>query len=208
MFAPALGAIRLAAREGGLQALRVQYTTELARRREVNAVNLREAIEYQAPSVRAAALAAHQELVRLGIPHAFVGGLAVGAHGYVRATSDVDFLVGEEAFEEHGAGIVTFRPGVPIHVGGVSIDYLTAAKLGAHLRAVLEHPLLSDGLPVVPVEDLVFMKLVAHRMRDRADVTELLKRGIDATRVRPYLATHAPDLLPSFEALVEQAARE
>lgn len=37
-------------------------------------------------------------LTRLRVPHALVGGLAVGLHGHPRATKDVDFLVGEEAF--------------------------------------------------------------------------------------------------------------
>lgn len=158
--------------------------------------------------VRSAALTAHQELERLGIRHAFVGGLAVGAHGYVRATEDVHFLVGDDALEQHAGGIVTFRSGIPIDVGGVSVDYLTTAKLGAHVKAELDSPVVSDGLPVVTIEALVYMKLVAHRMRDRADVTELLKRGVEVGRVRAYLSAHAPDLLGRFDVLVEQAARE
>jgi len=38
------------------------------------------------------------ELRKLGVRHALIGGLAVGVHGHVRATKDVDFLVGGEAF--------------------------------------------------------------------------------------------------------------
>jgi hypothetical protein len=38
-------------------------------------------------------------LTALGIPHALIGGLAVGVYGHPRATKDVDFLVGTEAFE-------------------------------------------------------------------------------------------------------------
>jgi hypothetical protein len=186
----------------------VQIVVALEPRRLVNAVKLRVAIDFQAPAVRSAALTAHDELTRQGIRHAFVGGLAVGAHGYVRATNDVDFLVGAETFEEHGGGIVTFRPGVPINVRGVSIDYLTVAELGPHVDAVLDAPVMSDGLPTVPIEVLVYMKLVAHRMRDRADVTELIKRGADVRRIRDYLGTHAADLLTRFEEIVEQASHE
>ncbi len=171
-------------------------------------MKMRAAIDVQVPAVRDAALAAHEQLERLGIKHAFVGGLAVGAHGYVRATEDVDFLVDADAFEVHGGGIVTFKPGVPIHVGGVAVDYLSVEKLGAHVRPALEHPLLSDGLPTVPVDVLVYMKLVAHRMRDRADVTELLKRGVDPRPIADYLGRHAPDLCARFDALVAQAAEE
>ena len=39
-----------------------------------------------------------RRLTALGVPHALVGGLAVGVHGHPRATRDVDFLVGTEAF--------------------------------------------------------------------------------------------------------------
>jgi hypothetical protein len=201
--AAAVAGLRLGAHDPS-----VQYVVELKPRRKVGTVKLREAIDFQARAVSAAAIAAHEQLDRLGIRHAFVGGLAVGAHGYVRATVDIDFLVGAEAFEEHPGGIVTFRAGVPIEVGGVSIDYLTVAQLGAHVENALTHPVIEAGLPVVPVDVLVYTKLVAHRMRDRADVTELLKRGTDADRARDYLSTHAPDLLPRFDALAEQAARE
>lgn len=54
----------------------------------------------------------------------------------------------------------------------------------------------------------MYMKLVAHRMRDRADVTELLKRGADQPVIRAYLATHAADLMARFDELVAQADRE
>ncbi|HSN99340.1 MAG TPA: hypothetical protein VLS89_13685, partial [Candidatus Nanopelagicales bacterium] len=60
-----------------------------------------------APRVLDALRAASQQLTRVGIRHALVGGLAVGAHGHPRATKDVDFLVGDEAFAHHGGGLVT-----------------------------------------------------------------------------------------------------
>ncbi len=59
--------------------------------------------EFVSPRVRDAALKAAAQLTHLGVRHALVDGLAVGAHGYVRATKDVHFLVGDEAFEHHGS---------------------------------------------------------------------------------------------------------
>ena len=47
-------------------------------------------------------------LTELGVPHALVGGLAVGLHGHPRATKDVDFLVGAEAFASTEP-LLTFR---------------------------------------------------------------------------------------------------
>lgn len=186
----------------------MEYAVRIKPRRKADEVRLREAIEFQAPAVRKAALAAHAELVKLGVKHAFVGGLAVGAHGYVRATDDVDFLVEPGAFVEHPGGIVTFQPGIPINVGGVRVDYITVGQLGEHVEAELATPVISDKLPTVSVEALVYMKLVAHRMRDRADITELLKRGADVARIRGYLAAHASDLVERYERLVAQAESE
>ncbi len=52
-----------------------------------------------APGVLDAMRRASEVLTRLGVRHALVGGLVVGAHGYPRATKDVDFLVGDEERE-------------------------------------------------------------------------------------------------------------
>jgi hypothetical protein len=79
-----------------------------------------------APRVLDAMRSASVELARLGVRHALVGGLAVGAYGYPRATKDVDFLVGDEAFEHHVGGIVTMKPGIPIQIGGVLVALLSA----------------------------------------------------------------------------------
>lgn len=65
---------------------------------------------------------ASAQLKKSGIRHALVGGLAVGAHGYPRATKNVDFLLGEEAFVHHAGGIVTLAPGVPLEVDTIDVD--------------------------------------------------------------------------------------
>jgi hypothetical protein len=43
--------------------------------------------------------------------------LGIGAHGYPRATKVVDFLVGDEAFQQHAGGLISITAGVPIQVG-------------------------------------------------------------------------------------------
>jgi len=173
-------------------------------RRQVNYMDIKEAFRFVAPRVRDAALKTAAQLNHLGIRHALAGGLAVGAHGYIRATADVDFLVGEEAFDHQGV-LVAFKAGVPIEVDGIRIDYLSPAALGAHLEEVLNHPPLSEGLAIVPVEALIYMKLVANRRKDLLDVVELIKTGADVTRTRGYLKQYASDLLPLFEELVTEA---
>jgi len=170
-------------------------------------MDLKEVFRFVSPQVRDAAIKTANQLNRLGIRHALAGGLAVGAHGYIRATIDVDFLVGEEAFEHHGS-VVAFKAGVPIEVDGVRIDYLSPVSLGPQLEEVLDHPPMNEGLAIVPIEVLIYMKLSAKRRRDLVDVIELVRVGADANRVRDYLQRYAGDLIPSFEELVNEALAE
>lgn len=149
--------------------------------------------------------AAAAQLSKLGVRHWVVGGLAVGAHGHPRATKDVDFFVGDEAFEHHGAGLVTMKPGVPIQANGVIVDHLSAQ----------DEPFLSDELPpadvqleVAPIEVLLYLKLKSPRAKDRADIIELIKAGADVARARAYLVLHAALLLPALEKAVEEARAE
>jgi hypothetical protein len=165
--------------------------------------DLQEMLDFVPPKVREAALLAGEALQRLGVRYAIAGGFAVGAYGYIRATTDVDFLVGEEAFEHHGA-LVTFKPGIPIQVGGILVDYLSAQALGAHLEETINHPVQAGPLPVVSIEALIYMKLLAKRRKDLLDVTELLKAGADVKNIRQYLSTHASEQLPLFESLLQE----
>ncbi len=173
-------------------------------RQQVNNMDLNTAFQYVSPKVKEAAIKTAVQLDSLNIRYALAGGLAVGAHGYVRATMDVDFLVGEEAFDHHGT-IVTFKAGVPIEVSGIRIDYLSPVALGAQLEDVLNAPPTTDGLAVVPIEALIYMKLVARRRKDQLDVVELVKAGANVKHVQNYLQEYAPDLIPLFEELAEEA---
>ena len=147
---------------------------------------------------------ASRALAEAGVRHVIVGGIAVGAHGYPRATKVVDFLVGDEAFERHPGGLVTMRAGIPIQVNGVAIDLLSIGEGEDHLAEAL------GAVPgsVADAAPLIYLKLKSPRHKDRTDVIELVKVGIDVDGVRAYLKTYAPPLLASFEAAVAQAAAE
>jgi hypothetical protein len=156
------------------------------------------------PTVLDAMRRATQALARLGIRHLIVGGLAVGANGYPRATKDVDFLVGDEAFEHHAGGFVTMRPGVPIQIGGVAIDLLSIKQGEEHLAAALA---IGPGAIAEPPV-LIYLKLSSPRQRDRVDVIELVKAGIDIQACREYLVEHAARLVAAFDQAVSHAAAE
>ena len=176
-------------------------------RRPVDHMDIKEVFRFVAPQVRDAAIKSVAQLNELGIRYALADGLAVGAHGYIRATTDVDFLVGDEAFEHRGS-LVTFKAGVPIEVDGVRIDYLSPGSLGPQLEELLDHPTMDEGLAIVPIEVLIYMKLAARRRRDLLDVVELVKAGADVNRVRDYLRQYAGDLLSRFDELANEALTE
>ena len=176
-------------------------------RRQVNLMDIKDMFRFVSPQVRDAAVKTAAQLERIGVRYALAGGLAVGAHGYIRATTHVDFLVGEEAFEHHGP-LVTFKAGVPVEVEGIRIDYLSPISLGPQMEETLDHPLTSEGLAIVPVAVLIYMKLVAKRRKDLVDVIELVKAGADLKSVRNYLKQYAGDLVPLFEELVNEALGE
>lgn len=157
-----------------------------------------------APKVLAAMAVASNALTSLGIRHVVVGGLAVGANGYPRATKDVDFLVGDEAFERHPGGFVTMKSGVPIQVNGVAIDLLSVQAGDDHLATALDAPMGS----IIAAPQLIYLKLRSPRQKDRVDVIELIKAGIDIEGCRSYLTHHAPVLAAAFEDCVVRAAAE
>lgn len=159
------------------------------------------------PRVLEAMRSASRALTALGVRHAVAGGLAVGAHGYPRNTRDVDLLVGGEAFERHAGGLVTLKPGVPIQIDGVSVDLLSASVDEPFLEPSLAQPAAGE-VPVVPATTLVYLKLKSPRLKDRADVVELLKAGLEVEGVRQYLERNAPPLVARFAECLAHARAE
>lgn len=183
------------------RSLRVRPHVALSTRSRKPGVDLEEALSAVPDKVRLACSAFHQELARLHIRHAVCGGLAVGAHGHPRATKDVDFLVGDEAFVHHGP-IVTSR--APFEIGGVAVDavhFPDAPFLDEELPG-------EDTLAIVSLPALFYMKLRAGRMQDQADLVALLQAGADLGSVQAYLQRHAPEYLPPLARLVQIAQQE
>ncbi len=162
--------------------------------------------EIVAPRVLEAMRAAAAEYERLGIRYALVGGLAVGAQGWPRATKDVDFLVDDAAFERRQGGLVLLR--VPFEAHGVPIDSLAPRDDEPFLGTARDVATVTGGIPVIGIEALVYMKLRAGRMRDQVDVVELLKAGADADACQTWLLEHSPELCSDLQRLVETARAE
>jgi hypothetical protein len=119
-----------------------------------------------------------------------VGGLAVGAHGYVRATADVDLIV-KASLESvrsrlKGDGIAaSLHRGDPTEgdfpclkgtLDGVPFDIMPPLVPLDWQRAV-RVPIRPDvTLPIVDLEGLIRLKLRAQGPRDLLDVAALVRR--------------------------------
>lgn len=156
------------------------------------------------PKVLEALQLASEALTSANVRHVVVGGLAVGANGYPRATKDVDFLVGSEAFHHHANGLVTLRAEIPFQVKGVAIDLLSPEPDEPFLEAALAAPPGS----VLEAAPLIYMKLKSPRRKDRVDVVEMIKGGIDTKQCRQYLATHTPSYVAGFDECIADAEAE
>jgi hypothetical protein len=100
------------------------------------------------------------------------------------------------------------RVGLPIEAHGVAIDTLSIRDDEKHLVDALKAAEISEGVPVAPIEAVVYLKLVSPRAKDRLDVLELARAGIELDRVRTYLDRHAPHLRAKFDDIVRTALEE
>jgi hypothetical protein len=146
------------------------------------------------------AITTSRRLTELGIPHALIGGLAVGLHGYPRATKDVDFLVGNQAFDRMEP-LLVFREELRDLVAVGVVDLMPLPTGHSELAAYLDTT-AGDEIPVVGMEGLILLKLLADRPQDRADIDALLGCGVSVAAVTAYLRRHAPDLVSRFAEIV------
>ncbi|MBI4587882.1 MAG: nucleotidyl transferase AbiEii/AbiGii toxin family protein [Candidatus Rokubacteria bacterium] len=130
------------------------------------------------------------------MPYALIGGLAVAAWGAPRATEDIDLLADVGPSSELGAALraagfeAEWRRGDPddpvpllLRLRGASgpeIDVVCATRaweremLGRSIRVRLPE---GPETPVIAVEDLIVLKLMAGGPGDLADVADLLERA-------------------------------
>jgi hypothetical protein len=135
-------------------------------------------------------------LQREQIPYAIAGAMALNAHGYRRATTDVDVLLtadGLAAFKARhlGRGWVERFPGskgMRDTEFKVKIDVLLAGDYpgdGLPKPVRFPDPAIAEQRPdyrVLPVRDLVELKLASgmtnpDRLKDLADVQELIRHA-------------------------------
>lgn len=159
------------------------------------------------------------DLDRLGIAYAVAGGMALGAHRFVRATVDVDILVTAEGLaaihrELVGRGYLAPFAGsknLKDTATGVRIEFLVAGQFpgdGKPKPVAFPDPgqaaVKIDGIRYLGLPNLIELKLASGmtggvaRMKDLADVVSLIETlhlPLDfAQQLNPYVR-------PKFEEL-------
>lgn len=138
--------------------------------------------------------------VAAGIRHALVG--ALGANAYrnrPRTTEDIDFLVGNEAFETHRGGFVTMRVPV-VEFDGIEVDQVPLPDVPG-VEAGLKRAHVSDGVPIALVDTIVVLKLLAGRTQDLADIEAIVESGADRDQLRAAVENAVPNRAGTLERL-------
>ncbi len=140
-------------------------------------------------------------LSEAGIRHALVG--ALGANAYrnrPRTTEDIDFLVGDEAFQTHPGGFVTMRLPV-IEFDGIDVDQVPLTESLRVVEEGLDRALVSEGVPIAPVDTIVIMKLLAGRTQDLADIEAIIASGADRESLKDAVQKAIPDYAGTLQTL-------
>lgn len=155
-----------------------------------------------------------------GIAYAIVGGMALGEHGYVRMTEDVDVLVTRDGLARFrdacvGRGYTANHPGAERSFRdsgtGVRIEFLVTGEYpgdGKPQPIAFPDPSACSvevgDIRVVSLPRLIELKLASgltapDRLRDLADVQELIR----AERLDESFADQLdPSVRPKFRELV------
>lgn len=170
-------------------------------------------------------LAAEQiarRLREMGIDYAIAGALGLAAHGFVRATEDVDVLISREGltrFKESwvGRGYVEVRTGgkaVRDTANGVKIDFLIEGDYPGdgkpkpvRFPAPAAAAAPAGQFNVVALPRLIEMKLASgmtapHRLHDLADVLRLIAV---AKLPRHFAEELDPYVRPKYDELWQAA---
>jgi len=155
--------------------------------------NLVAALDHLAPRFREAVHAAADTYRRLGVRAVLVGGVAASAYGRPRGTKDVDFLVGDEAWDTYGV-VISLKAGIPQEACQVPIDNIPVhVKYRELYERAIETAIESDepGVWIPRPEMVAVTKLAGSRSQDIAAVVDMMRAGsinLDelANLVRPH----------------------
>jgi predicted nucleotidyltransferase len=165
-----------------------------------------------------------QDLESRGIDYSVIGAVALNSYGYRRFTEDIDLLLTREGLEKFRKELVGlgYRPAFEgatkkfrTTEENVAVEIITAGEFpgdGKPKPVVFPNPnenqMEIDGIKTVTLEKLVELKLASgmtapHRLRDLADVQELIKvknlRADFAEKLNPFVREKFLELQKAVE---------
>ena len=159
------------------------------------------------PTYERAVKAVSRMLADAGIRHLLVGALAANAYRHrPRTTEDIDFLVGDEAFEAHAGGFVTMRVPV-IEFDGINVDQVPLTEALRVVEHALNRAPAGDDVPIAPLDVVVIMKLLAGRTQDLADIEAIVESGADRESLRDAVRMAVPERVATLERLFTNVDR-
>jgi hypothetical protein len=88
-----------------------------------------------------------------------------------------------------------------IEFDGIDVDQVPLTEALRVVEDGLERAVVSDGVPIAPVDVIVVMKLIAGRTQDLADVEAIVGSGADREFLRAAVRKSAPDRADMLERL-------
>jgi hypothetical protein len=141
-------------------------------------------------------------LIENGVPAVVIGAVALAAHRYVRYTEDIDLGVDADlpqmralaaALRVEGFAVEFHEPDGDDPLGGVidvsgAFGLVQIVSFGGRFPAVIRDALAGDDtrirpgseLRLVPIAQLVALKLYAGGSGSKSDIVELLRRNPEA----------------------------
>jgi hypothetical protein len=146
-------------------------------------------------------------------PFVVVGGVATRLYMPERMTMDIDIMVLTEDREicEQELAQAGFRKLGDLSIGGATWQFPDGAELDVIFsdapwaREAVANPVLdAEGIPTVPLPNLVVMKLYSGRVQDIADITRMLGAASEEQlqQVRQAVEKYIPDALEDIESMI------
>ncbi|HEV8324489.1 MAG TPA: hypothetical protein VG389_22925 [Myxococcota bacterium] len=88
-----------------------------------------------------------------------------------------------------------------VELDGIDVDQIPLSEDLRVIEDALDHPFVSDGVPIAPLETIVVMKLLARRTQDLADVEAIVESGADRHDLRAAVARLSPDRVAAPDRL-------
>jgi hypothetical protein len=95
-----------------------------------------------------------------------------------------------------------------VEFDGIEVDQAPLPETLRVVEAGLNRTVVSDGVPIAPLDTLVILKLAAGRMQDLADVEAMIASGADREWLSEAVRKAVPDFMDTLSRLFSNVDRD